>query len=555
MTDRMIEYALIASAAILLVWLVVMLRQEYLRRHRDYRSDLAELRSDPVPPVVPAFVAATHLRLSRETVRTDCMAKSVEVEVRGATGWEVAEAGGSTPWLLAEKLSEGRLRLGLLTNFSTSPRETTLALHAAGTDGASLLIVQCGSGYYPELDLSDNFFIQPGAAIATVYLRVTPGALCDEWYVASVNTNDEGGWCEVSPAPGESARGEGRLIVRTQPKPPYVAVRNALVTLGCGTYPFQTLRTLVVSQGVEFDYYIEYPAFDACSRSREVIEVSPSYHEGDALSRYTVYVRANLPWQLVKDGADWLEVGDPVMLAGEPYNGRFTVTVFPPDESTRVKGFCPARHTIVRLVAEQGQVYDIGVYRGGYVMMQGRRWLDRNLGGRGELADNAFPAGLEQNASSGSRLVHGALFQFGCPDTSWKAEHVSAPTAWNLNTDEHPVRNATIDPSPAGWRVPSSLELSGLFNRSNSVPSYAGRSWAGLLSDDGVPVCFPLAGYRYHMSGCHMEPLREGGYWSSSTRSPVYADALLLRSGRPWLFTHQLKKQAFSVRSVEEGDG
>lgn len=79
----------------------------------------------------------------------------------------------------------------------------------------------------------------------------------------------------------------------------------------------------------------------------------------------------------------------------ERYNGYFTVTVRPNDERTRVKGVCAARYATLRMVTELGQVHDIRIYQGGYVVIRGRRWLDRNLLESRCLTDNAVPCGLD----------------------------------------------------------------------------------------------------------------------------------------------------------------
>ena len=563
MTDHLTLYVLAACGVVLAVSLFFFLRSLSQKRNDNYRKDLEAVRHTSAPEQSPPSVPSP-LHLSRTAVRTDCMAKAVTVEVQGTPGWKAETEGkaegmteGDTSWLRVVKASEQQLTFHLLTNFGVSEREATVRVfYSDETKGvqetARIRVSQCESGYYPELSLSETFYIRPGDTMSIESTLVTPGDRCDEWYVKSLKTNDEGGWCDVEPAVGEKCTGSRHLLVRTYPKPAHVSVRNALVTVGCGTYPFQTLRTLVVSQGIVFDYYIEYPAFDPCWRNREVIEVPCGSGDREEC-RYMVYVRSNLPWRLVGDAAGWVRTGEPVMDKEERYNGRFEVIVQPNDERTRVNGFCAARHTTLQLVTELGQVHDIQVYQGGYVTIRGRRWLDRNLLGDGRLTDNAVPCGLDTDSADADSRIYGGLFQFGQATCSWDLSPEPSEKGWNLNTDEHPVCNRDTDPSPAGWRVPSSLELESLFRARNSVPSYTGAGWVELVSDDGVPVFFPLPGYYYHINGYRMARGTEAGYWSSLSCTRIYADAVVLRRGNLWHFPRQLKKQGFSIRCIEDG--
>lgn len=555
MIDSLALYILAGGCAILLCGLFFFLADLSRRKHADYRKDLEKVIHKPASAQSEA-PASCVLRLDRTEVRTDCMAKTVVVNVEGNPGWS-AETEEEALWLRVVKVSEQQLMLHLMTNFGLAARETKVRVSApaaAEEEGASAVITvsQCESSYYPDLSLSETFYIRPGDSMSLESPLVTPGPRCDEWHVKSVRTNDEGGWCEVEPAVGVKCKGARNLLVRTYPKPAHVPVRNALVTVSCGTYPFQTLQTLVVSQGIVFDYYIEYPAFDACWRNKEVIEVPPDFI-GDADERtYKVYVRSNLPWRLIDGASDWVFAGAPVMDKEERYNGYFTVTVRPNDEGTRVNGFCAARHTTLQLVTELGQVHDIRVYQGGYVVIRGRRWMDRNLLEGGCLTHNAVPCGLDMERADADARIYGGLFLYGLPEPGWDGSDETSEDTWNLNTDEHPVSNRDADPSPAGWRVPSPLELESLFQARNSVISHTGKGWVELISDDGVPVFFPLSGYLYHINGYRMARGVEAGYWSCSERTRIYADAVVLMRGRLWHFPRQLKKQGFSIRCIED---
>lgn len=552
MGDKLSLYILIACTIIVLVGLADYFVL-YFRRKKSQEKTGVQAHADKPCPFSAADPAVPQgLRVDVEQVNTDCMAKVLTVRVTCSSGWDILIENNPS-WVKAENLSGRLLQLYLSTNFESEPREALVHIcPAAGTNAeeATIRVIQCETDYYPEISLSESFFVQAGDAEAIVRTAVVPGKKCDEWSVLRVYTNNEGGWCDVEPAIGEKRQGKGTLRVRTFPKPAHMPVRNAVVTVGCGTYPFQTIRTLVVSQGIVFNYYIEYPAFDTCYRSREAIETPLNYREGDPLCSYTIYVHSNLPWKLMSAACSWMIVSKPELEQEERYNGRFVVTVYPNDESSRYNGFCAARHTVIRIVTEKGQVQDIQVYQGGYVMMRGRRWLDRNLVSPGQITENALPVGLLPGKNINT-LINGNLFQFGQKSLEWSASLPANDKGWNLNTDEHPVRNEQTDPSPKGWRVPSSLELLSLFGYKNCVPEYSANGWAVLASDNGIPVYFPFSGYRYHINGCLMERWVEGCYWSSKELSAIYTDAVVLRMGRPTYFAGQLKKQSFSIRCIE----
>lgn len=548
--DKLTLYVLGSSVCVVLIMAIA----SWIGWYRGKRA--VARRQSPSPSVAgeePAKPSGhLYLRVSLSVYRTDSMAKEKTVYIESSLPtWRVLMQPDVT-WLSAERIGSADLRLRLSTNFDTAAREATVRISLPALDGdspieATLTVIQSETGYYPELAVSDTFYIQSGEASGMVCPEILPPAKCDEWRVKSVYTNDEGGWCETTPPPGKPIYGPSALIVRSLPKPAHISVRNAIVTVECGTYPFNTLRTVVVSQGIIFTYYIEYPAFDPCSRGHDVIETPLTYREGDPLRHYTVYVRCNLRWKLLYAPADWFCVG-PVEEEAELHNGRFRITVCPNDERTRHDGFCAARKTVISMVTEMGQVRDILIYQGGYVVIRGRRWLDRNLLSAGRLTVSAVPLDLP----GGHGDIRGGFFQFGCPSADWQEELPSVGRVWNLNTNEHPVRDPETDPSPAGWRVPSSLELDGLFSYRNYAAGYTSGSWHSILSDQAVPVFFPLGGYRSHINGSVMEAGIEGRYWCGTDVSPIYAGSVQIRSRKPPRYDVQLKKHGFMLRSVEE---
>ena len=264
-------------------------------------------------------------------------------------------------------------------------------------------------GIHPTLTISSRLYVSTGKKNEIVPLTVTPDNEQVAWRIKSANANDGGCWYTVNPPVGIHQKGTKTLKVHLEAKPANVRSRSLVLTLEAGTYPFSQTTEITLMQGVCFDYYIEYPAGDICSRHSGVIETPSGYNEANGLKTYTVCVDSNQCWRIIRDKqADWVEVSEPELLSGH-YSGRFTVHVRS-NAGNRVKnGFPAARHTILSLVNDTGIVKDILIYQGGYVRICGQYWLDRNLTADGGLAPVAIPLGLEE----GSKTNHGSYFQFG----------------------------------------------------------------------------------------------------------------------------------------------
>lgn len=248
-----------------------------------------------------------------------------------------------------------------------------------------------------------------------------------------------------------------------------------------------------------------------------------------------------------------MDVSEPELLLGL-YGGRFTVHVHS-NAGNRVKsGFPAARHTVLSLVNDTGIVKDILIYQGGYVRIRGQYWLDRNLaGGNGKLAQVAIPLGLEV----GSRLNHGAYFQFGCKDSEWSETFVPYKGNWYDGTAENPARLDTLDPSPKGWRVPSRIEMEAFLNRPAApmeLQREEDRTNICILSDDSVPVYLPLCGHRSHINGCRITIPHGHRYWTGSSQSPVYGYSLCVEPSRQMYIMHDMKKYGFPIRCILDGE-
>lgn len=505
-----------------------------------------------------------YLRLAEKEFTIDGMAKQLTFIVESSVpNWEASKP-GNEPWVEIRKESNRHLTLTFTSNFSKQAREIIIKISApvAGKEPltASVQIIQVEMGQQTEINVTDNLFVFSGETENNIYPEITLQDDKERWWVKSIYTTDGGSWCQVRPAINVQMKGSGILHITTSPKSYNIQNRNAIVTIECGTYPFNSLKHITIMQGVIFSYYIEYPAFDRCTRSYGVIETPLDYKESDPLKEYTIYIHCNLKWRLIKKETDWVTISEPEYIA-EKFDGHFNVTVHP-NSSTKVKGFSAARHAIISIVTETGLVKDILIYQGGYVVIKGKYWLDRNLQEKHVVTEKAVPIGLPIDNSD----TYGTYFQYGNYENEWHSKVYSPNHSWNKNIEEHPIKNVENDPSPEGWRIPTALELKELYSRLNiptnqyddfpedeSVnPVNHALHYFTLSSDSGVPVFFPLTGYRSHISGSLMDAGLSGRYWSSTEITPIYAKALGMDKGKSAYITHHLKKHSFPVRCIME---
>ncbi len=487
---------------------------------------------------------------------TDAMAKEYTIDLQHcnepwSTG-SVRYAEGEPDNWLALRQEEGKLVLQLRTNFCGSEREATAEIHA-GENTHLLKVRQQVMGIHPTLTVSRRLYVTTGQKNEVVSVTVTPDNEEAHWRIKSANTGDGGCWYTVYPPVGIHQKGTKTLKVHLEAKPANVRSRSLALTLETGTYPFSQTTEITLMQGVCFEYYIEYPLDDHCARHNGVIETPLDYTEDSGLKTYTVCVDSNQPWRIIRDKqADWVEVSEPELLQGL-YGGRFTVYVRS-NAGNRIKnGFPAARHTVLSLVNDTGIVKDILIYQGGYVRIRGQYWLDRNLAADGKLAPVAIPLGLEE----GSKANHGSYFQFGCKTDGWTETYVPCKENWYEGTAENPVRLDGIDPSPAGWRVPSRIEMEAFLNRSAApmeLQREEDRTNICILSDDGVPVYLPLCGHRSHINGCRIMIPHGHRYWTGSSQSPVYGYSLCVEPSRQMYIMHDMKKYGFPVRCVLDGE-
>lgn len=486
---------------------------------------------------------------------TDAMAKEQAIDLgHCAELWRPGNVnyihGERDNWLAARREGD-KLVLQLRTNFTDSDRRALVEI-CTEEQVYSLQVQQQVMGVHPTLAVSRQLYVTAGHKNEVLSVTVTPDNEEANWRIKSANASDGGCWYTVFPSVGIQQKGTKTLKIHLEAKPANVRSRSLSLALETGTYPFSQTTEVTLMQGICFEYYIEYPQNDVCTRHSGVIETPLGYGTDDELKTYSVCVDSNQAWRIIRDEqVDWVDVDEPELLAGH-YGGRFNVRVRP-NINNRVKnGFPAARYTILSLVNDTGIVKDILIYQGGYVRIRGQYWLDRNLSANGKPAQVAIPLGLEE----GSTLNHGDYFQFGSTTGKWSETFNPYRGNWYEGTAENPSRLETIDPSPAGWRIPSRIEMEAFLNRPAApmeLQREEDRTNICILSDDGVPVYLPLCGHRSHINGCKIMIPHGHRYWTGSSQSPVYAYSLCVEPSRQMYIMHDMKKYGFPVRCVLDG--
>ena len=518
----------------------------------------------PGTATADAAPAALSMLLPPEVV-TDAMAKELAIDLAGCSEpWEAGYVhfpeGEPDNWLSMRREAD-KLVLQPRTNFSPAERNATVEIR---TDDRihTLKVRQQIIGIHSTLTVSRRLYVTAGLKNEAVSIAVTPDDEHTCWRIKSANANDGGCWYTVYPPVGVQQKGCKTLQIHLEAKPANVRSRSLSLTLETGTYPFSHSTDVLLMQGVCFDYYIEYPRTDICARHNDVIETpltagtgggAAAFVSGTAAAAspgtYTVCVDSNQPWRIIRnEQADWVRVSTPELMPGH-YSGRFMVQV-DSNAGYHVRGGFPAaRHTILSLVNDTGIVRDILIYQGGYVRIHGKCWLDRNLAGYGTPAQVAIPLGLEK----GSTLNHGTYFQFGSQTDEWKSTYKPYKDNWYADKAENPTALPQTDPSPAGWRVPSHIEMEAFIN-SPAAPMELqreeDRTNICILSDDGVPVYLPLCGHRSHINGCKIMIPHGHRYWTGSSQSPVYGYSLCVEPSRQMYVMHDMKKYGFPVRCI-----
>ena len=127
---------------------------------------------------------------------------------------------------------------------------------------------------------------------------------------------------------------------------------------------------------------------------------------------------------------------------------------------------------------------------------------------------------------------------------------------WNSGTEDNPVKTQ-YDPCPAGWRVPTSAELSNLSSNYSSMSTnddQRGRWFSGssTYSTSVSRVFFPAAGARHYDGGFANHRGYTGYYWSSRPYNGG-ANCLFFYSGSVYMDSSR-RASGLSVRCVQVTD-
>lgn len=487
-------------------------------------------------------------------VTTDAMAKDLPFDLnRCCETWKVGDVkypeNKLDNWICLKREGE-KLIIHVRTNFSSDERTATVALHTEDQIH-TLNVRQQMAGMRTGLVVDRGLYVTAGHKNEVVPFTVTPDNEQVTWQIKAANANDGGCWYSLQPAIGLRLKGTQELEVHLAAKPFNVRSRSLSLIVETGTYPYCQTTEIVLMQGVCFNYHIEYPQDDICARHSGVIETPLDYHETDGLKTYIVCVDSNQPWHVVRDEkADWVEVSEPELLQGH-YAGRFVVRLHSNEGNAERGGYPAARCTVLSLINDTGVVKDILIYQGGYVRISGKHWLDRNLAANGKLTPIAIPVGLGEDCT----ITHGSYFQFGSCSDVWTGNLTPCKDNWHAGKPETPLRIPQSDPSPAGWRVPSYIEIETFINApaaSLELQCEENRNNVCFLSDDGVPVYLPLCGHRSHINGCRIVIPHGHRYWTGSSQRSVYGYSLCVESNRQMYIVHDMKKCGFPVRCILE---
>ena len=179
------------------------------------------------------------------------------------------------------------------------------------------------------------------------------------------------------------------------------------------------------------------------------------------------------------------------------------------------------------------------------VLINGVVWATCNVAAPGAFADSPTDAGM--------------LYQWN-RKIGWSATNPmvnsNGETTWNSTTPTGTTWETANDPSPAGWRVPTTEEQQTLLDASRVSSQWVEQNgvWGRKFTDleNGNFIFLPAVGYRDFSDGTLYGAGSYGYYWSS-TQSDSYDAYLLffLSSNVFWNYFYD-RKFGFSVRPVAE---
>jgi uncharacterized protein (TIGR02145 family) len=168
------------------------------------------------------------------------------------------------------------------------------------------------------------------------------------------------------------------------------------------------------------------------------------------------------------------------------------------------------------------------------VVIDGIRWAETNVDAFGTFALTPEAPGM--------------FYQWNRPG-AWSP--TGTVSGWDNTTPGGTTWEQANDPCPAGWRVPTQMQLNSLMNSGSTWET----NWQGtgvngrLFGTEPNRIFLPVVGYRAYSDGTLSGT--PGEYWSSTGIGPSDAGNLTFDSTPPLVFGNP-RNMGFSVRCVEE---
>lgn len=180
-----------------------------------------------------------------------------------------------------------------------------------------------------------------------------------------------------------------------------------------------------------------------------------------------------------------------------------------------------------------------------YVIINGVKWATKNVDAPGTFAASPEASGM--------------FYQWNS-STAWAA--TGTVTGWNSSWNGSfatPSASDTwaraSDPSPAGYRVPTTAEQQTLLDETKVTALWTTQNGvSGELFTDktsGNSIFFPAVGYRYYSDGWLFYAGSSGYYWSSTAYGSDYTYYLVFGSGAGW-YDYGGRSGGLTVRPVAE---
>jgi hypothetical protein len=180
----------------------------------------------------------------------------------------------------------------------------------------------------------------------------------------------------------------------------------------------------------------------------------------------------------------------------------------------------------------------------GWVLINGVKWASCNVDAPGTFAAAPESAGM--------------FYQWN-RKVAWSATdpmvNSNGGTTWDSSVPEGTEWTKANDPSPAGYRVPTSGEISSLLNTTYVTNEWTTQNgvFGRIFTDksNGNSIFLPAVGYRDTSNGTLYNAGSLGFYWSSTPLNPNFACNLGFSSiTADW--DGNLRESGHSVRPVAE---